>query len=154
MILFRIRCISVFAQWTFHSMIWKRICFFFFVCVCNFYPTKNVTWKWCNALFLPSALCHAKSLVFFFFSSLSDDDMHSSTQPLANYPIVYICFSLSGIFMVAHAVKHTIFYGFTHVCSQSMAAAMVGWEKFLEKNRRVAAFVVYNFQVTPCHSLD
>lgn len=74
-----------------------------------------------------------KKFSFFFFSSLSDDDMHSSTQPLANYPIVCICFSLSGIFMVAHAVKHKIFYGFTHVCSQSMA----GWlREILGKNKQ------------------
>lgn len=98
--------------------------FLFFPCACVIFTQPKMSHE-NDAMrcFYLRLYMSRKKFSFFFFSSLSDDDMHSSTQPLANYPIVYICFSLSGIFMVAHAVKHTIFYGFTHVCSQSMA----GW---------------------------
>lgn len=106
----------------FHSMIWKRIWNLFFFSFTFFSQPKmshgNVAMR---HFYL--RLCVTQKFVF--FSHLCQMMMtYTVAQPPANYSIVYICFSVSGIFMVAFVVKHTIFYGFTHVCWESIAGCL------------------------------
>lgn len=105
-----IRCISVSAHWTLFIQWFGKEFGIYFFHLLFFFSTENVTWKCCNASFLPSALCHAKVCVF--FPSLSDDDdiHNSSTAASQLLDCLYLFFTLWNFYGCFRCQTHSILW--------------------------------------------